>query len=139
MASLARFAVGRSLLSSPYWRRSISLAYCRKSSSDSPPGHREGNIVTDSEHSYGIEKKEIDALMDGVEDPFNLNINRGPRGTKERPTLVPSLLGERIVGCVCEKDATHIKWMTLPKGDAKRCHCGHWFKLIEANPNKIKI
>lgn len=27
----------------------------------------EGNIVTDSEHSYGIEKKEIDALMDGVE------------------------------------------------------------------------
>ena len=37
-----------------------------------------------------------------IKDPFNLGLNQGPRGTKAKPTLVPSMFEERIVGCICK-------------------------------------
>jgi len=55
-------------------------------------------------------------------------IKRGP-GTKDKPTLINSAYHERMIGCLCEEDATYINWMWLPKGEPKRCECGHWFKL----------
>ena len=77
------------------------------------------------EQATGLEKKEIDALMAGVEvgslyvqqliqqhlirsvwflvqDPFNMGVNVGPWGTKDKPRLVPSMFDNRIVGCICE-------------------------------------
>ena len=85
----------------------------------------EGTIPTDVEQATGLEKKEIDALMAGVEvgslyvqqfmqeylirsvwflmqDPFNMGVNVGPWGTKDKPRLVPSMFDNRIVGCICE-------------------------------------
>ena len=37
-----------------------------------------------------------------VQDPFNMGVNVGPWGTKDKPRLVPSMFDERIVGCICE-------------------------------------
>ena len=37
-----------------------------------------------------------------MQDPFNMSLNEGPWGTKDKPRLVPSMYEERIVGCICE-------------------------------------
>ena len=37
-----------------------------------------------------------------VQDPFNMGVNVGPWGTKDKPRLVPSMFDNRIVGCICE-------------------------------------
>ena len=58
---------------------------------------------------------------------------RGP-GTQASPNLIPSAFEERLVGCICQEDATSINYMWLKKGENKRCECGHWFKLIEKAP-----
>lgn len=55
-------------------------------------------------------------------------------GTKEKPNVVPSVADYRVVGCVCEEDATAINWMWLYKGEPKRCECGYWFKLVDSKP-----
>ena len=81
----------------------------------------EDTIATDMEQATGLERKELEALMQGKEvipinahletvaifflllqDPFNMSVQSGPRGTREKPTLVPSMYDERIVGCICE-------------------------------------
>ena len=38
-----------------------------------------------------------------------MSVHTGPYGTKEKPTMVPSLLGERVVGCICK--CTYIMYM----------------------------
>jgi len=73
-----------------------------------------------------------------MQDPFNMSLNEGPWGTKDKPRLVPSMYEERIVGCICDEDSTFINWMMLKKGTAQRCGCGHWFQLAQANPTKLK-
>ena len=55
-------------------------------------------------------------------------------GTKDSPNTVPSVCDFRVVGCVCEEDATAISWMWLYKGEPKRCECGYWFKLVDSKP-----
>ncbi|XP_055328927.1 cytochrome c oxidase subunit 5B, mitochondrial-like [Paramacrobiotus metropolitanus] len=78
----------------------------------------------------GLEKKELLARAAGNEDPFQINaIKRGP-GTREQPTKVPSMLDDRIIGCVCNEDSLYISYMTVYKGEPKRCECGHWFELV---------
>ena len=58
-------------------------------------------------------------------------------GTKDKPNIVPSVADYRVVGCVCEEDATAINWMWLYKGEPKRCECGYWFKLVDSKPIQI--
>merc|ERR1712154_351 len=31
-----------------------------------------------------------------------------------------------------EEDALTIQWLTIYKGEPKRCECGYWFKLVDA-------
>ena len=90
--------------------------------------YAENSIPGDMEQATGLEKKELEALMQGKEvipinahltktsplhvcmcaythtpqDPFNMSVNTGPRGTRDKPTLVPSMFDERIVGCICK-------------------------------------
>ncbi|XP_025415298.1 cytochrome c oxidase subunit 5B, mitochondrial-like [Sipha flava] len=86
------------------------------------------------ELATGIEKKEMLLRLAGNDDPYNLkSIKRGV-GTKEKPTEIPSAFEARIIGCVCEEDASHIKWMWLHSGEPKRCLCGYWYKLIYKEP-----
>ena len=37
-----------------------------------------------------------------LQDPFSLAVHRIPWGTKEKPTMVPSMYNERLVGCICK-------------------------------------
>ena len=120
----------------PYLRRGIYAVFYSNGNVAKPLPAGD-TIPSDVEQATGLEKKELDALLSGVEDPFNLGINKGPWGTKDKPKLVPSFFEERLVGCVCEEDATYINWMKLQKGPAQRCECGHWFQLVEGSSNKV--
>ncbi|XP_014258647.1 cytochrome c oxidase subunit 5B, mitochondrial-like [Cimex lectularius] len=86
------------------------------------------------DHATGIEKRELLAKMAGNENPFDLRVlKRGP-GTKDCPNQVPSAYDSRILGCICEEDATTINWMWLHQGTPRRCACGHWFQLVYKAP-----
>ncbi|XP_066275048.1 cytochrome c oxidase subunit 5B, mitochondrial-like isoform X1 [Branchiostoma lanceolatum] len=93
-----------------------------------------GGVPTDEEQATGLEKRELDAKKAGIADPFSMEINTTPPGTRDSPCQVPSIYERRLVGCVCEEDATYIQWMWLEKGDAQRCECGHWFQLQGVTP-----
>ena len=69
-----------------------------------------------------------------MQDPYEMQVYKRVAGTKDKPNLVPSVCDVRVVGCVCEEDATCISWMWLYKGEPKRCECGYWFKLVEGKP-----
>ena len=112
------------------------------------------------EHATGIEKRELLAKAAGNDNPFDMKVFKRGAGTKENPNLIPSAFDARIVGCICklfvfvlfqhylisistfylflkypgEEDQTYVQWMWLQKGTAKRCECGHWFKLVEKAP-----
>lgn len=96
-------------------------------------------IPTDDEQATGLEKKELDALVGGADDPFNMKVQTISRGTKDKPQLVSSMYSERIVGCICDEDATFISWMTLKKGPPQRCGCGVWYKLTEGSSVKFDM
>ncbi|CAG0889324.1 unnamed protein product [Darwinula stevensoni] len=83
------------------------------------------------EHATGREKVELLAKAAGNMDPFQLNVVKRAAGTKENPTIIPSRLDRRIVGCICEEDQTYINWMWIDKNSPKRCGCGYWFKMVE--------
>ena len=63
---------------------------------------------------------------------------------------MPSMFDNRIVSCQCElaPNPNHIlsagepnshynNSMWLRKGQPKRCECGHWFKMVDADPNTL--
>lgn len=86
------------------------------------------------EHATGLEKRELLAKAAGNDDPFGTKvIKRGP-GTRDKPNEIPSAFDSRIVGCICEEEATSINWMWLYKGQPRRCECGHWFTLVYKPP-----
>ncbi|GAB6029028.1 Cytochrome c oxidase subunit 5B [Chamberlinius hualienensis] len=86
------------------------------------------------EHATGLEKRELMAKAAGNDNPFDMRVYKRAPGTKDVPQLIPSAFESRLIGCVCEEDATYINWMWLHKGDSKRCECGHYFKLTDFKP-----
>uniref|UniRef100_A0A0N5ALS6 Cytochrome c oxidase subunit 5B, mitochondrial n=1 Tax=Syphacia muris TaxID=451379 RepID=A0A0N5ALS6_9BILA len=62
---------------------------------------------------------------------------RAVDSSREFPNLVPSHFEDRVIGCLCEPDSYHINYMIIRKGPPKRCECGHWFKLVDADPDSI--
>lgn len=62
-------------------------------------------------------------------DPFNMSPFKKGAGTKDQPTMVPSVTDERMVGCVCHDDQFYVSYFWLYKGEPRRCQCGHWYKL----------
>merc|ERR1711946_30795 len=87
-----------------------------------------------ADHVTGLEKRELEALQSGRDDPYEMKVYKRVAGTAASPNLVPSVADFRVIGCVCEEDATAISWMWLYKGEPKRCECGYWFKLVESKP-----
>lgn len=55
-------------------------------------------------------------------------VKRG-KGTKDEPNIVNAMASYRMVGCVCNEDSDHIRYMWLFENKPKRCACGHWFKI----------
>ncbi|MPC24004.1 cytochrome c oxidase subunit 5B, mitochondrial-like [Portunus trituberculatus] len=86
------------------------------------------------EHATGLEKQELLAKAAGNDNPFDMRVYKRVSGDKSNPTVVPSFYEKRLVGCICEEDATCINWMWLEKGETKRCECGYWFQLAEGKP-----
>ncbi|KAM5141493.1 cytochrome c oxidase subunit 5B, mitochondrial [Mantella aurantiaca] len=90
-----------------------------------------GGIPSDEEQATGLERKIMDALKKG-EDPYNILPKAGPPGTKENPTIVPSVNNYRLVGCVCEEDNSAVIWFWIHKGEVCRCpQCGSHYKLVQ--------
>lgn len=38
------------------------------------------------------------------QDPFEMNVKKRAKGTKDEPTLIPSMYEKRLVGCICKLD-----------------------------------
>merc|ERR1711887_413349 len=90
------------------------------------------------EHATGLEKQELLAIQAGNENPFDMRVFKRVSGGPDTPTVIPSFYEKRLVGCVCEEDATCINFMWLEQGEKKRCECGYWFTLTAAKP-MVKI
>lgn len=86
------------------------------------------------EHAVGIEKFERLAKLAGVDDPWDLKKYQLGAGTKEAPTIITSMYNKRLVGHRCEDDQTFLTYFYVYKGFPKRCQCGHWFKVEDAEP-----
>merc|ERR1712200_400723 len=83
-------------------------------------------------HAVGIDRIEQLAHEYGDDDSFEMKPIKRAKGTFEEPTIITSQYEKRLVGCVCEEDALSIQWLTVYKGEPKRCKWGYWFKLIDA-------
>merc|ERR1711862_390830 len=77
------------------------------------------------EHATGLEKEELLAIQAGNENPFDMRVYKRVAGGPDAPTVIPSFYERRLVGCVCEEDATCINFMWLEQGEKKRCECGY--------------
>ncbi|XP_059088402.1 cytochrome c oxidase subunit 5B, mitochondrial-like isoform X2 [Tigriopus californicus] len=92
------------------------------------------------DHATGVEKFELLAKKEGNDDPFFLRSKPRGKGTKDDPTIVNALDTYRMVGCVCSKTDTNIKWMWLYENKPKRCECGYWFQLkAHPAPDRYKM
>merc|ERR1712226_110535 len=90
--------------------------------------------MTEAGYTLGDQRYEEIERLRGVADPFDMSLQLvKERGSVEKPILVPSITGYRLVGCICEEDECDIEWMTIFKGEMRRCNCGHWFQLVDVN------
>ncbi|XP_068212784.1 cytochrome c oxidase subunit 5B, mitochondrial-like [Palaemon carinicauda] len=96
--------------------------------------HANKMMADPMEHATGLERDELMAKAAGNEDIFDMKVYKRVSGGAGNPTIVPSYYGRRLVGCICEEDATCINWMWLEKGETKRCECGYFFQLTDAKP-----
>ncbi|XP_077354553.1 cytochrome c oxidase subunit 5B, mitochondrial-like [Festucalex cinctus] len=101
-------------------------------------GMADGGIPTNEEQATGLERAIMEAAKKGL-DPFNtLPAKTDRAGTKDDPHLVPSINSKRIVGCICEEDATSVVWFWLHQGEAQRCpSCGVHYKLVATEVPKM--
>ncbi|KAJ8982138.1 hypothetical protein NQ317_002865 [Molorchus minor] len=86
------------------------------------------------EHATGLEKRELLAKMGGNDNPFDQKVFKRGAGTRACPNEIPSAFDSRLVGCICDEEASSIMWMWLHKGEPRRCECGHWFSLVHKAP-----
>ncbi|KAK4315077.1 hypothetical protein Pmani_013671 [Petrolisthes manimaculis] len=107
-------------------RRGVQLTSVRFSS--------KGMMADPLDHATGLEKQELLAKAAGNDNPFDMRVYKRVSGDQTNPTMVPSFYEKRLVGCICEEDATCVNWMWLEKGATKRCECGYWFQLIDGKP-----
>lgn len=97
-------------------------------------GAKSTTLADSLDHATGLEKRELLATVAGNDNPFDMKVlKRGP-GTKDCPNEVPSAFDSRLVGCICEEEATSINWMWLHQGSPRRCECGYWFSLVKKAP-----
>uniref|UniRef100_A0A914UQT3 Cytochrome c oxidase subunit 5B, mitochondrial n=1 Tax=Plectus sambesii TaxID=2011161 RepID=A0A914UQT3_9BILA len=87
------------------------------------------------EAATGSEKKMMLARLAG-DDRYEPKIfYRGENTSKDNPNLIPSHYRDRLIACTCEPDAHYLNLMWIRKGTPSRCECGHWFKVIDADPD----
>lgn len=65
------------------------------------------------EHATGIEKRELQAIAAGNEDPFDMKVIKRNAGTQQEPNLIPSAFESRIVGCICKSWLECLQYIKL--------------------------
>ena len=83
---------------------------------------------------YGAEKFEVAMKAKGFNDPYDSEAAvRKAKSSREDPNIVYVETSEnfRIVGCACTPDTHHINYLSVNRGESKRCECGEWFKCVE--------
>merc|ERR1712013_236961 len=91
-------------------------------------------VPHDLDGLVGQAKAEIEAFHEGHADPWDWDPVAHGYGTRRNPILVPTLLDERVVGCLCEGiDGSDANFMLLTWDDPiQRCaDCGNTYKLVE--------
>jgi cytochrome c oxidase subunit 5b len=91
-----------------------------------------GRIPDEDEQSTGIERKELNKMLEGVEDPFGMAMEPkfGPRGTRTAPRMIPSHFDSRLVG-ICDEGSEAIHYFEL-KASAEPVYVnGEYFKLYK--------
>eukprot|EP00037_Helgoeca_nana_P010178 m.89505 g.89505 ORF g.89505 m.89505 type:complete len:141 (+) comp20063_c0_seq1:3495-3917(+) len=88
-----------------------------------------GRIPDEDEQSTGIERKELNKMLEGVEDPFGMSMEPkfAARGTRDAPRMIPSHFDSRLVG-ICDEGSEAIHYFELKSGDAMYVH-GEYFQL----------
>jgi len=86
------------------------------------------------EHSVGIERFERMAHAAGIDDLWDLKRLQHGEGTRENPDIVTSMYNKRLIGHHCEEGQPYLTYFYVYKSEPKRCCCGHWFKLVDAEP-----
>jgi len=123
----------------------VSSVKCGGGAPQLPFDHHAGKVPSDDctmpedvAHSVGVERWERLQREAGNDDPFGLKPIKRGKGTFEEPTCIPSHLRARLVGCCCgDEETMAVIWINLHKGEPKRCHCGHWYKLVDAPPTDM--
>lgn len=81
-------------------------------------------------HAVGLERYELLKELEGDQDPFMTSARtEETRGTKEKPTLVPSNLKSRTIGCECTPGMKNVRYLYVYRGNPQRCYCGNWYAL----------
>ncbi|KAL7670602.1 hypothetical protein ACOME3_005538 [Neoechinorhynchus agilis] len=121
-------------------------SYFRKSPESSPPvvfrrpvlakfDDRQVNGVLDPwDTLHGMARLDVALRLRGIANPMRpIQIKRKAISTREDPNVVTSFHDESVLGCVCEEEQCHVKYMKIYRGETKRCYCAHWFRLDEAH------
>lgn len=95
------------------------------------PGAKPGTIPTNEDQATGLERFEMLGKLEGIDVWDMENPIKEGTGHPTDPFLVPSYLGERIVGCKGKGDEDHKPyWMNVSEDKPGRCwHCGNVFAI----------
>lgn len=86
------------------------------------------------EGSSGAERLFMLAFERGYLDPYaTLPVCRDGKGTKDNPVIIDSFAPETVLACVCEPEQTFHRYMKIYADEPKRCACGFWVVLKEAD------
>jgi len=81
-------------------------------------------------HAVGLERYELLRELEGDDDPFMTSAQYvETRGTRDKPTLVPSNMNFRMIACACTPDTKNVRYMLVYRGNPQRCCCGNWYAL----------
>jgi len=125
LASVCRAALRPAVTSTALRRGIATTQVCLK---------QELSLPDTVEHSVGIEKFERMAAAAGIDDPWDIKPAQHGEGTRENPDIVPSMYNKRLIGHLCEEGQPYLTYFYVYKSEPKRCQCGHWFKLVDAEP-----
>uniref|UniRef100_A0A914D1C7 Cytochrome c oxidase subunit Vb n=1 Tax=Acrobeloides nanus TaxID=290746 RepID=A0A914D1C7_9BILA len=91
------------------------------------------------EHAEGVIRQQMHARLRG-DDRFEYKVYyRAPKSSKDYPNLIPSAHKVRSVGCQCDPEQSFQIWGFYHKNIPKRCKCGHWFLVVDADPDSADI
>ena len=126
--------LAKCLLGNSASRTCIALPHVSFSTSSTKAVDNTLQVPHDLDGLVGQAKAEIEAFHEGHADPWDWDPVAHGYGTRRNPILVPTLLDERVVGCLCEGiDGSDANFMLLTWDDPiQRCaDCGNTYKLVE--------